>query len=444
MKHKKIIPLLLLFTILPQSFAHASSMNDLKQEIKDKHQEMEGKEEEQAIVKSNIQNINGELQGIVSQISSISSEISTKENEIRILSSEIELKESLVKEAEKDVRDAEKRIEEKLGEIEEEELYLKEQQDALSLRVRESYKTSGVTGFLSLLLESRSLLDFFERLKFIEILTIKDRELIEEINLIIDELTNKKNELEILKTKLIEDKRNLENEKGRLLESKQRASEEQDTLSSKRRNLQDLEKNKENSLKTLTAEELKLAQEIGDIREENEALEAQLQEMIREAQRKAEEERRKEEERKKAEAEKNNSNYTPPQQESSKGYVYPASGRLTSPFGFRIHPIFGDRRMHTGIDIAAPTGTTIKATRNGTVIAASYMSGYGNTIIVDHGGGISSLYPHLSSYDVRVGDRVSAGERIAGMGSTGNSTGPHLHFEIRVNGVPVNPMNYIN
>jgi murein DD-endopeptidase MepM/ murein hydrolase activator NlpD len=123
------------------------------------------------------------------------------------------------------------------------------------------------------------------------------------------------------------------------------------------------------------------------------------------------------------------------------GLVRPASGRLSSGFGFRIHPITRRRKMHNGIDIAAPTGTPIYSAAPGVVISATNMRGYGKTVVVDHGGGFSTLYAHCSRLLVRSGQRVRGGERIALIGSTGFSTGPHLHFETRVNGRPVNPLS---
>ncbi|MBA3726171.1 MAG: peptidoglycan DD-metalloendopeptidase family protein [Armatimonadetes bacterium] len=117
----------------------------------------------------------------------------------------------------------------------------------------------------------------------------------------------------------------------------------------------------------------------------------------------------------------------------------PVNGMLTSGFGRRVHPITGRSRMHTGLDIAAPTGTPIHASGSGTVIYSGYRGGYGNCIIIDHGGGQASLYGHCSRLYVGVGKTVDKGDVIAAVGSTGMSTGPHLHWEIRINGTPVNP-----
>lgn len=121
----------------------------------------------------------------------------------------------------------------------------------------------------------------------------------------------------------------------------------------------------------------------------------------------------------------------------------PVSGRLSSSFGMRKHPILRVVRLHAGVDFGASSGTAIKASADGIVISASYMRGYGNCIIVDHGGGVSTLYAHCSRLLARAGERVKRGEKIATVGSTGLATAPHLHFEVRVNGKPVNPLSWL-
>lgn len=123
--------------------------------------------------------------------------------------------------------------------------------------------------------------------------------------------------------------------------------------------------------------------------------------------------------------------------------VWPASGPITSPFGPREHPVFGSASFHTGIDIGASYGSPIVAADSGTVIMAGWYGGYGQCVVINHGGGIATLYAHASSINVSTGQSVSQGETIAYVGSTGWSTGPHLHFEVQVNGNAVNPMGYL-
>jgi murein DD-endopeptidase MepM/ murein hydrolase activator NlpD len=128
---------------------------------------------------------------------------------------------------------------------------------------------------------------------------------------------------------------------------------------------------------------------------------------------------------------------------SPKGMTWPARGPVTSGYGWREHPIFGTRRFHAGIDIGAPTGAPIVAAGSGTVVFASSRTGYGNHVIIDHGGGVATLYAHMSSIGASNGQRVAIGDRIGAIGCTGYCTGPHLHFEVRVNGDPVNPMGWL-
>jgi murein DD-endopeptidase MepM/ murein hydrolase activator NlpD len=124
-------------------------------------------------------------------------------------------------------------------------------------------------------------------------------------------------------------------------------------------------------------------------------------------------------------------------------FAWPAPGPLISPYGWRVHPIFGDRRLHTGIDIGAPYGATVVAAEDGVVAYVGTMSGYGNVVVVDHGGGIATTYNHLSGFSVGSGQSVGRGQPIALVGCTGYCTGPHLHFEVRINGSPVDPMPYL-
>jgi murein DD-endopeptidase MepM/ murein hydrolase activator NlpD len=123
--------------------------------------------------------------------------------------------------------------------------------------------------------------------------------------------------------------------------------------------------------------------------------------------------------------------------------IYPCDAEITSSFGWRLHPILGYSRFHSGIDFGASYGTLIRAADGGSVIFAGWYGGYGYTVIINHGGGVTTLYAHTSKLYVSEGQTVQPGEAIAAVGSTGLSTGPHLHFEVRKDGEPVDPIAYL-
>jgi len=122
---------------------------------------------------------------------------------------------------------------------------------------------------------------------------------------------------------------------------------------------------------------------------------------------------------------------------------YPLSAQITSPFGWRKHPIFGVRRFHTGIDLAGPNHSAIRAADSGNVLYTGWYGGYGKVVIISHGKGMATLYAHMCKVATEVGANVCKGDIVGYEGTTGFSTGPHLHFEVRYNGVPNNPLNYL-
>jgi murein DD-endopeptidase MepM/ murein hydrolase activator NlpD len=129
---------------------------------------------------------------------------------------------------------------------------------------------------------------------------------------------------------------------------------------------------------------------------------------------------------------------------AGKGYLrWPISGTISSPYGWRIHPIYHYRSFHTGIDIAAPSGRTVHAARAGEILYVGYRGAYGLIVLIDHGSAVATMYAHLSKVYVRPGQYVRTGSSIAAEGCTGWCTGPHLHFEVRVDGSPQNPKNWL-
>lgn len=123
--------------------------------------------------------------------------------------------------------------------------------------------------------------------------------------------------------------------------------------------------------------------------------------------------------------------------------IWPARGWVTSDFGTRLDPYSADRQMHEGLDVATPHGQPVQSPSDGVVVFNGVEGGYGKVLVIDHGYGVKTRYGHLSEVFVKLGDRVKRGDKVAAVGNTGKSTGPHLHYEVRVNGIPENPRKFI-
>ncbi|MGH7682887.1 MAG: murein hydrolase activator EnvC family protein, partial [Vulcanimicrobiaceae bacterium] len=188
------------------------------------------------------------------------------------------------------------------------------------------------------------------------------------------------------------------------------------------------------------AQKRQVAQEVTQLEEISEQAEQQIEALIRQKQ--AEEAARQAAARRAALL----SGQVPPPIVGAPGaLMWPASGPISSPYGMRTNPVNGRFLMHTGIDIAVEMGTTVVAAAGGRVISAGWNDGgYGNMIIIDNGGNMSTLYAHLSQIFVGADQEIKEGQAIGAAGSTGHSTGPHLHFEVRIDGKPVDPMSYLH
>jgi murein DD-endopeptidase MepM/ murein hydrolase activator NlpD len=265
----------------------------------------------------------------------------------------------------------------------------------LASRVRQNYER-GNSSYMQVLLKSRSLHDYMSRSYYVEKIVDNDVKLVEGIKADREQLAGDKKELDAQAAEQARVKRFLEEE----------TAQYQADVSRKRELLQEVHAQRES-----------LEEALDQMEESSHDIEAQ----IRAAQQ------------------------TPRGRARmlhawTGSFIRPANGRITSGFGNRFHPILRRSRMHTGVDIGAGYGSSIHAAAGGEVIFAGYRRGYGNCVIVDHGGGVSTLYGHCSSLGVSNGQTVRQGEAIARVGSTGMSTGPHLHFEVRHNGTPVNPL----
>lgn len=452
---KKKITMFLVTTLLTASVpVFAVNTGDIKDQVNDNNEKIDVLEQEKSDLQKNKKVINSELNSILEEIkntsnsiTNLNSSIQSKEENIRIKTDEIAEMILKIQEIEADIVVQKERISEQ-----EEEL--RKQEELLASRVRAAYKSNSVNNIIFTLIESTSIVDFTERLSFIERMVSKDHEIMELIDSIISTLEVEREKLEASQNAASEIKLSLEQDRVTLEDEKSSLERQKATLERELDNQKSLEVEKKALLDGLSAEERRIANDIGDIMEENAALEAEIQKLIREAQetarreeearRAAEEARRAAEEAKKQEESQNSGSVSVPEApKPSTGYIRPVNGRITSPYGYRVHPVYGDRRFHTGVDYAAGYGVPVVSTKSGTVILAKYHASYGNYMIVDHGDGVASLYAHLSGFAASYGQKVSQGQTIGYIGSTGTSTGPHLHFEIRVNGVHRNPSDYV-
>ena len=270
-------------------------------------------------------------------------------------------------------------------------------------RIR-AMEEEGTLSYWSVLFKASSFMDLIDRLNMIQEIQAADERRLQELSAAADEVAAARTELAA--------------EKAALEEARLELADAETVLAEKRRQADEL-------LTELNANH----RELNAMIDEMEDMEAQLSQEIAKAEKEYNEQKKKEDEANKL---------------SPGGWYRPCSWTvLTSAFGWRIHPITGKESFHNGVDLANVQGTPIYATKSGTVTTATYNGVYGYYVTINHGGGYSSLYGHMTHYVVSNGQKVEQGQLIGYMGSTGWSTGPHLHFTIYYNGNAVNPMNYI-
>lgn len=292
-----------------------------------------------------------------------------------------------------EIADTEQAIVEKTEELKQAELKIAEKNDLLNDRLRVMYKTGSI-GYLEVLFGAEDFTDLLSRIDMIQMIVVHDQNLIQFLKEQRDLIEAKKLELEVIRVEL-----------STLMDSK---LSKQDELSVALNNLISYKTDLRNDEAAMNEMEDELLEQAD-----------QLTEYIRNL-------------------------------ELAATYVggemmWPVPGHysISSLFGNRLHPISKEYKMHTGIDVEAPRKTPIVAAQTGTVVFANWFAGYGKAIIIDHGGGYTTLYAHLDVIDVEVGKVYKKGETIALSGNTGYSTGPHLHFEVRMNGDYVDPLTYV-
>lgn len=350
-------------------------------ELEETRQQLEAISRSINATQSKVTSVKNQEKSIMGQIQNLEKNIKNTENQITATEDRIAFLQQSITQTEADIEEKQKDLEKKTDLLSERLVVLHEQ---------------GEVSYLEVLLAATDFKDFLTRYEMVNSIIEQDAELIASVHKEKQDLEMKKSDLEVKKKELESALNQQESMREQLDKQKQ---EKQEILSSVQKEREAYEK------------------ALAELEENSRQLEALIRQM---------------------------------QGGSSEAlgtgvFTWPTPGytSITSPYGMRYHPILKTRKMHTGVDIGAPMSATIVAADSGKVIHAGWMGGYGQVLVIDHGNGISTLYAHQSAFLVSNGQTVTKGQAIGKVGTTGWSTGPHLHFEVRINGSYTDPMPYL-
>lgn len=349
----------------------------------------------------------GQLSDKKDELNQVEQQQEEVNNSLDELAGEIEEQKAVVEGLQSEIRNKQEAIASTEEDIKQIKSDIVERRDGLNKRLRAMYK-NGSVGYLDILLGSNSLSEFLDNVEMIQRIYKADQETL--------------GLLEKQEEKLNQKQADLENEKAELSVKVTESEEKQEQLQT---NID------------------KLQSKLEELNQEAEGLNSEIKRLQEENRRKREERKRQQQQQQQQQEQGDDEPGNVDVDYNGGPFVWPTTSTyITSEFGYRVHPITGIYTGHTGIDIGVGMNSPVYASASGTVIISGWYGGYGYAVVIDHGGGISTLYGHNNSLNVSVGEEVSQGQVIAASGSTGNSTGPHLHFEVRVDGACVDPMGY--
>ena len=370
-------------------------------DLKDAKNKMSSLQEEKKKVQDTLKQLEGLKSDAAAYVKELDKKLTSLDAELSQLEKDISAKESQIKDTK--------------AELEEAKAVEKEQYASMKLRIQYMYENGNVS-FADSIMTSKDASQLLNRAEYASQIASYDRKMLKEY--------------QAAKEKVNQKEQDLEAEHANLLEL-------QDTTEAKQASVQELMSSKQKELSSYSSQISSAQSSIDQYDADIKAQENQMKAI------EAEMKRKEEEARKKAEAQKKTYKVTNLGNISFK-WPCPSSGRITSGFGGRTSPTEGASTNHKGIDISASTGASIVAAADGEVVIATYSYSAGNYIMIDHGGGVSTVYMHCSQLLASKGQKVKKGQTIARVGSTGYSTGSHLHFGIRSGGSYVNPSNYVS
>lgn len=376
-------------------------------------------------LKQQLSSIESQKAAVKREIAALGDKIDAASERKAALDKQMELTQDEIDTTKALIRSLKEQIGIKSDELDEAERALDEKTELFETRVRVMYENGDIS-YLDVLLSSDSFSDMLSNLEIVSQIMDYDQK-------VVRDYTAAKKEIEVKKASLESDKKDEETYQDSL-ESKYSALDEQ--KSEQQAIIAELNANMD--AKKAQAEKMEAEQE---------SINSEIERLSREAAERAAAEAaaRKQQQQQSGSSSSQDSGVVIP---TSGTFVWPlpdyGTGRISSPYGYRTHPITGKRTLHAGIDVGVPCGATIVAAASGTVVRSYMSSSYGNYTVIDHGGGVMTAYAHQSKRLVSAGEHVSAGQKIGLVGSTGNSTGNHLHFEVYVNGSTVDPMRYFN
>lgn len=447
----KVITLTVTVVFSANIIAFAESSSSLQDKINQNKNEIDNLEDEKDKVNSEIDNQNSELQGILDKIDEKSKELEAAKKEVNYYQSkidevqeEIDILNNKIVKSENEIASKEELIVEK----EKEQIKLKENIDR---RLVSYYKMDVATQYIYLILKSEDILSLFNNIQSVFRIINLDRTLAQQAKDLQAQLESEKSEIAKELENIENNKKEVVLRQDELKEAQKEYLAKEEYHQSQMNELRELESTKSGLIASLTDKQQELADKIGDLVSYNQELQQELDNIF-------------------ANINNNNINNNSgsngnnsdssgdnninndsgdngnsgvPGDPSTETFLRPGSGVVTDNYGPRINPVTGAAGFHTGIDLGDPYGAPVAASKSGVVVYSGWISGYGNTIILDHGGGVQTLYAHNSELIVGVGETVYRGQTIAKVGSTGMSTGPHIHWEIRINGQHIDPSPYV-